>query len=72
MDGPSPLTARDVQRLAIAWRHTDDGEFPYEAQVDAHRLQVRVNDFPDEPLYSLLIDGEHAADFDKWPGHWTR
>lgn len=73
MNSPAPpLTALDVKDLPLAWQASDDAEFPYQTELDAHRLQVRVNDFPEEPLYSLMIDGVHAADFDKWPGHWTR
>ena len=40
--------------MLVRWRRTEDGEWPYYAEVDGHVLRVRVNDFPAEPLYSLV------------------
>ena len=67
---------RDASRrrheLAIEWRHTGDGEFPYRAEVDGHTLVIRVNDFPAEPLYTLLVDDQEAEDLEDWPAAWRR
>ncbi|GAB6042077.1 hypothetical protein [Endothiovibrio diazotrophicus] len=56
----------------IPWRRTDDPEHPFTAEVDGACWSIRLNDFPAEPLYSLLIDGEVVAHFDDWPAHWQR
>ena len=56
----------------IAWRRTASGELPYEAEVDGHRWTVRVNDFPAEALYTLLVDGVPVEDFDAWSSAWER
>jgi len=58
--------------LPVAWEHTGDGEFPYRATVDGAELVVRVNDFPAESLYSLLVNGRAAADLEDWPERWRR
>ncbi|MEV6924878.1 hypothetical protein AB0M46_10260 [Dactylosporangium sp. NPDC051485] len=58
--------------LPIAWEHSGDGEFPYLAEVDGRQLTVRVNDFPAEPLYTLIVDGAELAGLDDWPGAWLR
>lgn len=58
--------------LPVAWEHTGDGEFPYRATVDGAELVVRVNDFPAEPLYSLLVNGRTAVDLEDWPERWRR
>lgn len=58
--------------LPVAWEHTGDGEFPYRAAVGGAKLVVRVNDFPAEPLYSLLVNGRAAADLEDWPERWGR
>lgn len=58
--------------LPVAWEHTGDGEFPYRATVDGAGLVVRVNDFPAEPLYSLLVNGRVAVDLEDWPERWRR
>ena len=56
----------------IAWDDTGDVFFPWSADVDGARWRVRLNDFPDEPMYSLEIDGVIVGDFNDWPGHWAR
>jgi hypothetical protein len=33
---------------------------------------VRIKDFPDEFIYSLLIGSETAGDFYDWPEIWQR
>jgi uncharacterized protein YjaG (DUF416 family) len=56
----------------VTWEHTDDVDFPWSARVDGARWRVRINDFPDEPMYSLEIDGAVVGDFNDWPVQWTR
>src|SRR5262249_8474887 len=60
-------TARD-----IVWRRTASAEVPYEAEVDGRRWVVRVNDFPAEPLYTLLVDGVAVENLEAWPKAWKR
>lgn len=67
MTGPARPTARE-----IAWRRTASAEIPFEAVIDGRRWTVRVNDFPAERLYTLLIDGVEVEDLDAWPGAWRR
>ena len=57
---------------SIAWHRTPRAEFPYEATVDGQHWEVRVNDFPAEALYSLLVDGRETANYDEWPPAWKR
>ena len=59
-------------RTHIVWGETEDVAFPYEARLGSHHLRLRLNDFPDEPLFSLFIDEVHMADFDDWPPAWQR
>jgi hypothetical protein len=56
----------------VAWRRTASAEHPYEADVDGQRWTVRVNDFPAEALYTLLVDGAPVEDVEAWPAAWTR
>lgn len=55
----------------LVWQHTGDGVIPYTTKLGERVLTVRVNDFPAEPLYTLLVDGEAVEDLDDWPGAWT-
>ncbi|GAB3840120.1 hypothetical protein ACFPIJ_34105 [Dactylosporangium cerinum] len=62
----------DLTATPIRWEHSGDGEFPYHAEVDGRTLTVRVNDFPAEPLYTLIVDGSELVDLDDWPTVWRR
>ena len=57
----------------VPWR-TASGEayIMFEAEVGGSRWSVRLNDFPDEPCYTVLIDGDEVMHFDDWPWIWTR
>jgi len=56
----------------VAWRSTSSAEIPYEADVDGRRWSLRVNDFPAQPLYTLLVDGAPVVDVETWPAAWRR
>lgn len=66
------LSAEKRHAAPITWEHTGDGEFPYRATVEGKALQIRVNDFPAEPLYTLIVDGEDIEDLDDWPSAWNK
>ena len=68
---PSP-DFRAIFDMAMPWSATEDPDTPWRSQLNGHNLAVRMNDFPEQPLYSLLVDGQVAADFDDWPSTWTR
>jgi hypothetical protein len=60
-------------KRAVRWQATDDGEFPYEAQIDGQHWVIRVNGFPEDPtVYTLLVDGQEAVDFNGWSKSWNR
>jgi hypothetical protein len=67
MSGAAKPSARRV-----AWRRTGKGEHPYEAEVDGRRWILRVNDFPAEPMYTVLVDGVEVEDLEGWPEGWRR
>ena len=56
----------------IFWKKSQDAEFPYETVQGQNRLVIRLNDFPEEHLYSLLVDNNEVASFDDWPINWSR
>ncbi len=63
---------KEYLKKSIIWTKTDDQDFPYAAKVDNESWKLRLNDFPEEPLYTLCIEGRPAIDFDDWPESWTR
>jgi len=54
----------------VAWTRTIDVDQPYSALVDGRAWTLRLGDFPAEPLYTLLVDGEVIGSFDTWPPSW--
>jgi len=49
-----------------------DAEHPYETVFNGRELRLRVNDFPDDHLYTLIVDGDESISFDDWPETWVR
>jgi hypothetical protein len=47
-------------------------EHPWAVEADGVRWQIRINDFPDEPMYSLLKDDTLIGNFHDWPAGWER
>ncbi len=77
------MDARERRRVVdlaktrpILWReeeHFDEkteSYFRFEALVDGYVMRLRINDFPDEPLYSLVVNGEALADFEDDLPNW--
>ena len=40
--------------------------------ISSNEWKVRLNDFPDEPCYTLLINDKEIMHFDDWPDFWLR
>jgi len=62
----------DCFERPLTWQRTDLAEFPFTVPVAGGTWLIRINDFPVEPLYTLMIDGQEIADFDDWPRCWGR
>jgi hypothetical protein len=73
-EGVSEKTTALKDDLArpVNWIATGNLEVPWTTEVDGTLWQVRLNDFPDEVMYSLLIDGEIVGNFHNWPKTWER
>jgi hypothetical protein len=57
----------------VAWHtYSGAGSFEFEATVEKSTWRVRLNNFPDEPCYTLLIEGKEVIHFDDWPKFWQR
>ena len=67
---PTHASARDT---AVDWLGTGEATRPYRAEVLGDEWEVAVNDWPDQPrVYSLIVNGRVAFDFDGWPDCWSR
>jgi hypothetical protein len=68
---PAPALVKQMRRKA-SWHRGDDPDFPWTAKVGREAWRVRLNDFPEEPMYRLFIDGQAVGDFHDWPKAWHR
>jgi hypothetical protein len=58
--------------LPLQWRKTSDAEYPFIANDKKYSYRIRVNDFPEEPLFSLLKEDTPLCSFNSWPDHWEK
>jgi hypothetical protein len=40
--------------------------------VEKENWWIRLNDFPDEPLCTLIVDGYEIIHFNDWPPEWKK
>lgn len=66
------MSESEFLQQSLVWRGTGDAIRPYRTSVGDKALTIRLGDFPDEPLYTLIIDGSPVAAFDDWPANWCR
>jgi len=61
----------DLLSEVLAWERTGNPEYPYQTVFQGTNCFIRINDFPQESLYSLIA-GDQEFNFDEWPSHWER
>lgn len=49
------------------WQQTGDAYFPVAARVDKQWWVLRVNAFPDHPLWTFFVSGKRRFDLDDAP-----
>jgi hypothetical protein len=65
------VSLEDCLEAKLKWHKTgDDPEFLWRAEVGGGTWTVRVNDFPNEHLYTLFVNGNELGSFDEWPPRW--
>ena len=57
----------EVLRARLEWKKTGPGQ--WESVLNEKRCRLTMNDFPDEPLYTVLVD-EELMDIDDVPPGW--
>lgn len=65
------MNIRHCLSRPIKWNATADAEFPFVANVDGEEMRIRLNDFPEEKLYTLLT-AEDEFEINEWPADWER
>lgn len=64
----------NLRGCRIPWRKIIDNpnHIVYESTIGARKMAIRMNDFPDEPLYTLIANGVEIIHFNDWPDKWIR
>ena len=62
----------DYLHANVKWSKTLDPAIFWRSQVGADVLLVSINDFPEEQLYTLFVNGNEVGNFDDWPEQWVR
>lgn len=62
----------DCFKQTVVWAKTEQAEFPYVAEINGQSWQLRINDFPAQPLYTLFIADQEIGSFDEWSQAWQR
>jgi hypothetical protein len=62
----------EYPELAVqpGWRRTGNAFFPVAARVGGQWWVLRINSFPDHPLWTLFVDGVRRFDLDDAPSVW--
>ena len=63
---------RECVARPSTWTPTGDLDYPWAADVDGQRWQVRLNDFPDDVMYTLIVAQDAVGDLHDWPLAWDR
>ena len=61
---------RKASRLAVLWHRTNDPLLPFRADVGSDTWHLKLNDFPEEHMYTLLVNSREVDRFDDWPKTW--
>jgi hypothetical protein len=73
MAAPAPAT--NLQRCLetpVRWQQAADVDRPWIASIGPTIWKLQLNDFPAQPLYTLLIGDQSIGPVEDWPSCWAR
>jgi hypothetical protein len=59
-----------LKQSKIDWQTTTESQYIFKTLFDRNIVRLRLNDFPDVPLCTVIIDG-YETDLDEFPETWT-
>jgi len=57
-------------RAKVDWQKTTESPYIFFASVNGKAVRLRLNDFPEEPLCTVIID-DKETDIHEFPKFWT-
>jgi len=63
----------ELKNHIIWWNASkNDRNIMYTSNSNSVEWKIRINDFPNEPCYTLIINNKETIHFDDWPLFWSR
>src|ERR1044072_1883342 len=62
----------EILTRELSWRGTDDVNYPWATEVAGEPWRVGLNDFPDDLMYTLIVNDKVIGKFHDWPERWYR
>jgi hypothetical protein len=59
-----------LQQSAFDWEMSVESPYIFKATLQDKFLRLRLNDFPDDPLCMVIVDGTEL-DLQEFPSSWT-
>ncbi len=59
-----------LKQSKVDWQKTAESPYLFRAVFQGKTVNLRLNDFPDEPLCTVIIDGKET-NLDDFPKSWT-
>jgi hypothetical protein len=59
-----------LQHTKVDWQTTKESLYIFQATYEGMTVRLRLNDFPDEPLCTVIVDGQET-DLHEFPKIWT-
>ena len=59
-----------ILKQKIDWQKSDESDYIFNATIDGKLWKLRLNDFPEEPLCTVIWKGGQQ-DLDEFGEYWT-
>ena len=60
---------RYINQKAL-WKETNNPKYPFEANIKGKHWRLRINDFPEQHLYTFFVNDLEIFDIDDPPPTW--
>jgi hypothetical protein len=67
-----PKESPKILAQKVRWHSVADPQEPLIGKARTKRYKIRINDFPEEALFSLADESGVIWDFDDWPTVWRK
>ena len=59
-----------VENDSVVWERDPDNQYLFHARWDGLNVSMRLNDFPEESLFTFFVEGSPVAERDQFPRSW--